>query len=78
MPRIAPETQEAFAHIPPQLLAAVGLGPGGSAARTVDVTDAHENQSDPLRHAAAHPQVLRTLRAAQQRRLPPAKRGQSR
>jgi hypothetical protein len=67
-PSTTPELLDsALANIPPELLAAVGLGPGGAAARKVDVTSAQELESDPLRGAVAHPQVLRTLRAAQRR-----------
>jgi hypothetical protein len=51
--------------VPPDLLAAVGLGPEGSAGRSVNVTQQEALDADPLGHAVAHPQVLATLRAAE-------------
>ena len=55
--------QQALAGIPPQLLAAVGLGPAGKTGRKIDVTGGDEFESDPAAPHVGHPQVLRTLRS---------------
>lgn len=60
-----PEAARAIAGVNPRVLDAVGLGAGGSEARTVDVTDAEARASDPLGGVVVHPQVLQTLREAQ-------------
>lgn len=57
----------ALGRLPPQLLAAVGLGAAGAKGRVVDVTHAEEASSDPLSNVVAHPAVLKTLREAERR-----------
>lgn len=54
-----------LAMIPPNLLAAVGLGPNGSKGRKVDVTRKEETKSDPEMAHVGHAQVLGTLRHAE-------------
>jgi hypothetical protein len=62
---IAPGVSDVLAGVSPRLLAAVGLGPEGPAGRTIDITAAEEEASDPLRAAVAHPEILRVLRAGE-------------
>jgi hypothetical protein len=50
-----------FEGIPPELLAAVGLGNAGG--RKLDVTRRDQDRSDPAQRHVGHPEVLRTLRA---------------
>ncbi len=60
-----PDLSGPLSGVWPQLLAAVGLGPGGPAARSKDVTTKDELDSDPLSNVVPHPQVLKTLRDAE-------------
>lgn len=52
-----------LAGIPASLLAAVGLGPQGSAGRAVDVTDSEEADSDPMAPHVGHPVMVGDIRA---------------
>ena len=61
VPNLAPDAADAFAGLPPDLLAAVGLGPGGPSSRAVDVTSGEALDSHPARPSAANRQVLATL-----------------
>ena len=64
---IDPRARDVLAGVNPRLLAAVGLGPGGTADRSVDVTAAEEEESDPMSRAVAHPEIMRTLRQFERR-----------
>lgn len=66
-PGAASQVGDLLAGVDPRLLAAVGLGPEGRGARTVDVTEDEERESDPLAPHAASPHVLDTLRAFERR-----------
>jgi hypothetical protein len=66
-PGLHPAAASAIAGVDPKLLAAVGLGAGGSAGRSVDVTAGEAFESDPLSRHVSHPQILQTLREAEQR-----------
>jgi len=61
-PGVHPKAAQLLNDIDPALLAAVGLGAKGPAARRIDVTDDDTFRSDPLSNVVFHPTVLRTLR----------------
>lgn len=61
-PGVAPAAAAAIANVDPTLLAAVGLGPGGSKRRALDITTADAQASDPLSNVVYHPNVLAVLR----------------
>jgi hypothetical protein len=64
-PVAAPDMSDPLSGVPAELLAAVGLGPAGEKGRSINITAKDEHTSDPLHRAVAHPQVLKTLRAAE-------------
>jgi hypothetical protein len=67
-PPLTPEASALdLSGIPPQLLDAVGLGPDGPDARTVDITDDEAFDSDPLSPHVADPEILNILREFEQR-----------
>ena len=74
---IAYEANDPMSNIPPDLLAAVGLGPFGPAGRTIHVTSKDEFKADPLSRHVPNPKVLATLRAAEaaQRRRETGRQG---
>ena len=74
---LASEANDPMSNIPPDLLAAVGLGPLGPVGRTIHATSKDEFRADPLSRHVPNPKVLATLRAAEatQRRRETGRRG---
>lgn len=60
-----PQPDDPLAGIPPDILAAIGLGPQGSAGRAVDITQDEAVETDPGLAFVPSPQVLATLRGAE-------------